>query len=749
MPSLYEFLNNESLASHRFKLNENFTTLSEFIETRSVYWGWTYNSAITYEKWAIVVYGGEIYISKNLTTGIVPTNTSNWDVFLSIDALIDWVQNSVYTHITRSDNPHSVTKSQVWLSNVDNTSDADKPISTATATEIGKRVTYYTVGFSNADYIVDGIADNVQIQQAIDAAAAAWGGIVFIRQGTYSISGRMTPKNNVTILGTGKGATNLVGGVASDWMFYNTLTLSNFSIQHITLNCNFTSSGGIMGLSKITNGLFFNVEFKNVSSGGWNAVIGLIGTTWPIDCFNNTFENCTFDNHSGTLEMLLLMNAENTHVTNCVFKNKITTWPVVGLYQLLNNTTIEWCIWQDNVGFAMYYSVSCNNTVIRGNFFGNGGWIQGANLSDNGNFGETYVRGFTVVDNFFVGWPNSSTSQALQLGATNGAIVKWNTFSWFNIGVLFDDWNTGIPAIAINWILSSNTFYNNTASNVAHSINPAVLFSAMGGSCYGTIINNKFFDNQWTATQRYPISFYNIFTWDYIDIINNRLSAYGGWTSIGLISGAIIGSNVNIYWNSDYSGANPVQRRSFSLTNDTLTWTIAEFNLACSDANFVDDISIQNIGGTKTFTNVIKNSSATSLEIGTGWGSTPNLINMGWGWVYIGQVNANLMIRPWFGAKNVDILDSGSFIQFSIAFDSGKITFLTSSNKPAGSATLVWGTVTVNNTLVTANSIIMISRRVVWGTPWYLSYTRTAGNSFTVTSTSGTDTSTFDYIIFN
>ena len=89
----------------------------------------------------------------------------------------------------------------------------------------------------------------------------------------------MTPKNNVTILGTGKGATNLVGGVASDWMFYNTLTLSNFSIQHITLNCNFTSSGGIMGLSKITNGLFFNVEFKNVSSGGWHAVIGLIGTT--------------------------------------------------------------------------------------------------------------------------------------------------------------------------------------------------------------------------------------------------------------------------------------------------------------------------------------------------------------------------------------------------------------------------------------------------------------------------------------
>lgn len=97
----------------------------------------------------------------------------------------------------------------------------------------------------------------------------------------------------------------------------------------------------------------------------------------------------------------------------------------------------------------------------------------------------------------------------------------------------------------------------------------------------------------------------------------------------------------------------------------------------------------------------------------------------------------------------MDILDSGSNIQFSIAFDSGKITFLTSANKPAGSATLVGGTVTVSNTIVTASSIIMLTRRVSGGTPGYLTYTRTAGTSFTVTSTSGTDTSTFDYIIFN
>lgn len=44
------------------------------------------------------------------------------------------VQSDIDTHEARTDNPHSVTKSQVWLSNVDNTSDATKNSATATLT---------------------------------------------------------------------------------------------------------------------------------------------------------------------------------------------------------------------------------------------------------------------------------------------------------------------------------------------------------------------------------------------------------------------------------------------------------------------------------------------------------------------------------------------------------------------------------------------------------------------------------------
>lgn len=49
---------------------------------------------------------------------------------------IDAVQTNLETHINNKSNPHKVTKDQVGLGNVDNTSDANKPISTATRTAL-------------------------------------------------------------------------------------------------------------------------------------------------------------------------------------------------------------------------------------------------------------------------------------------------------------------------------------------------------------------------------------------------------------------------------------------------------------------------------------------------------------------------------------------------------------------------------------------------------------------------------------
>lgn len=66
-------------------------------------------------------------------------NTSDADKPVSVAQreAIDGVQSNLDSHEANMSNPHGVTKSQVGLSNVDNTSDADKPVSTAQATAIG------------------------------------------------------------------------------------------------------------------------------------------------------------------------------------------------------------------------------------------------------------------------------------------------------------------------------------------------------------------------------------------------------------------------------------------------------------------------------------------------------------------------------------------------------------------------------------------------------------------------------------
>ncbi len=71
------------------------------------------------------------------------------------------------------------------------------------------------------------------------------------------------------------------------------------------------------------------------------------------------------------------------------------------------------------------------------------------------------------------------------------------------------------------------------------------------------------------------------------------------------------------------------------------------------------------------------------------------------------------------------------------------------SNAKQGTVTLVAGSATVANTNVTANSRIFLTSQVDGGTPGFLRVsTRTAGTSFTITSSSNTDTSTVAYEIF-
>lgn len=64
--------------------------------------------------------------------GRVYVGTGSSNVMLAKKTEVVDVDGKVDTHIDRTDNPHSVTKTQVGLGNVDNTADADKNVLSAT-----------------------------------------------------------------------------------------------------------------------------------------------------------------------------------------------------------------------------------------------------------------------------------------------------------------------------------------------------------------------------------------------------------------------------------------------------------------------------------------------------------------------------------------------------------------------------------------------------------------------------------------
>jgi len=70
----------------------------------------------------------------------------------AIDAKAD--ADTVNAHLSAADNPHTVTKSQVGLGNVDNTADADKPVSSAQQAAINAKADTATVNTHIADAVV-------------------------------------------------------------------------------------------------------------------------------------------------------------------------------------------------------------------------------------------------------------------------------------------------------------------------------------------------------------------------------------------------------------------------------------------------------------------------------------------------------------------------------------------------------------------------------------------------------------------
>lgn len=82
---------------------------------------------------AITAEAGDYDAEKITLTPVGNITAENvQDGIIQIDSILEELVAELLDHVNDTNNPHSVTKAQVGLGNVDNTSDVNKPISTAT-----------------------------------------------------------------------------------------------------------------------------------------------------------------------------------------------------------------------------------------------------------------------------------------------------------------------------------------------------------------------------------------------------------------------------------------------------------------------------------------------------------------------------------------------------------------------------------------------------------------------------------------
>jgi uncharacterized protein YcfL len=105
------------------------------------------------------------------TNAIISATDSVLLAFGKLQAQITANLSTLSSHISNTSNPHSVTKSQVGLGDVDNTSDANKPISTATQTALNGKENTITAGTTAQYYRGD------KTFQTLDKSAVGLGNV--------------------------------------------------------------------------------------------------------------------------------------------------------------------------------------------------------------------------------------------------------------------------------------------------------------------------------------------------------------------------------------------------------------------------------------------------------------------------------------------------------------------------------------------------------------------------------------------
>lgn len=120
---LLELLNGVSAWENRIRSNANFQTLLNLINEHGFVWNGDYNDAFEYIKGDVVKYNSWLYIAKTPTIGLIPTNTSAWDLLIEAfqgEQGLVWPQWVSVTSIARTSGTGAPGTTDIYTINFSN-----------------------------------------------------------------------------------------------------------------------------------------------------------------------------------------------------------------------------------------------------------------------------------------------------------------------------------------------------------------------------------------------------------------------------------------------------------------------------------------------------------------------------------------------------------------------------------------------------------------------------------------------------
>jgi len=392
-------------------------------------------------------------------------------------------------------------------------------LATAVSNRLGKAATKIVAA--------DGSGDYTDIQSAINALPAS-GGVVYIREGTYTVSSSIAIiSSNVTLVGAGA-ATKIflanganVDVISATWG--QNIVIANLCIDGNKANQTAASSG---------------IKFTNVE----NSRISGCRIEKSKDCgvyldssSRNVITNSTVES-GGNLGIYLSSSNNNTVMGNTIESNSDDG---IHLYSGSNNNTVMGNTIESNSSDGIFCSGSNNNTVMGNTIESNSG--IGIYLYSGSN--NNTVMGNTIKSN--------SSDGIFCNGANNNTITGNTSESNGGSGIqLYSSSNNSVTGNTIKsngsygiMIASSNNnvVVGNVVMNNSKSVAGAYDGIYISTSDYNVITSNRCTDDQLVKTQGYGINIFNgTCDFNLVDgnvlvgnLIGSRNDASGGDTTWG------------------------------------------------------------------------------------------------------------------------------------------------------------------------------------------------------------------------